>query len=412
MKKICIVTTRHISYNPRVLKEADALDAAGYTVVVVTIRNDGKQAEFDDQLMAARKWTLRTVNFRKDRGEERRYWVYLSVKQRIFQLLSKIGLGWGIAERAAEKAFDGLRDLARVQRADLYIAHHAEALGAAFAAARDNKARFGFDAEDFHTGMEDSNAAANRMIAFLEVKYLPRCQYLTAASKGIAEAYRDKYGVPMPLVLLNVFPLENLPAGKPGNPIRFYWYSQVIGPNRGIELLLDAANRVTERADNGEGFEIHLRGRLSSEDYREELRRQYGKAGLWDRIFFHEPILAEKLIGDANRFDVGLALESDVSVNRNICVTNKVFSYLMSRLFIIGTDTYGQKDIFSHFPGAVRICRMGDPEDLAGAMRYCIASDVAVLEGKKSAGRTAEQAFNWEKESEKLKTYVNKILNS
>jgi glycosyltransferase involved in cell wall biosynthesis len=412
MKKICIVSTRHVSYNPRVLKEADALDAAGFAVVVVTIRNDERQAAFDDELMRQRKWKLRTVDFRRGRRGERRYWLSLTLKQRLFLLLSRISLRWGIAERAAEKAFDGLLKLAGAERADLYIAHHAEALGAAYAAARRNNARLGFDAEDFHTGMEDSSAGMNRMIGYLEASYLPFCEYLTAASTGIAEAYRDKYGIRLPQVILNVFPLEELPVRPPGNPVKFYWYSQVIGPNRGIELLLDAASRIAVPGDGTRGFEIHLRGQLYSEDYKTTLMQRYGDPGLWDRVFLHEPIAPARLIGDANQFDVGLALESNVSVNRNICVTNKVFSYLMSRLMIIGTDTYGQKDIFAHFPGAVRVCRMDDPEDLADAMRACIAGELSVLEGKRSAGEAAEQRFNWERESKKLQRYTESILKS
>ena len=406
MKKICIVTTRHISYNPRVLKEADALYAAGYEVVVAGISNNERQAAFDKELMSGRKWTLRTVDFCREHRREAGYWFYLSLKQRIFCYLARISLRWGIAERAVEKGFDGLRRLARAERADLYIAHHAEALGAAYAAARDNHSSLGFDAEDFHTGMNDPDSGMNKMIEWLERKYLPSCQHLTAASKGIAAAYREKYGIRLPEVILNVFPLEDLPVRGPGEPVRFYWYSQVIGPNRGIEQLLDAASRLTMP------FEIHLRGSMYSEEYRNGLRQRCGNSGQWDRIFLHEPIVAAKLIPDANRFDVGLALESDTSINANIAVANKIFAYLMARLFIIGTDTDGQKEIFTHFPDAVRVCRMNDPADLADAMQSCITGRVPLLEGKRAAGKAAEQCFNWDMESAKLRIFVDRILTS
>src|SRR6185437_308034 len=151
MKKICIVTTRHISYNPRVLKEADTLHALGYRVTVVTINNHAGQSQFDDKLMQSRQWTLKTVNFRRTVPAEKRKWLRLSLKQRFFHLLSRITLRFGIAERTAEKSFDDLAALAKSDRADFYIAHHAEALGAASFAARANDTRFGFDAEDFHT---------------------------------------------------------------------------------------------------------------------------------------------------------------------------------------------------------------------------------------------------------------------
>jgi glycosyltransferase involved in cell wall biosynthesis len=200
-----------------------------------------------------------------------------------------------------------------------------------------------------------------------------------------------------------VFPYEELRAGKPGEPVRFYWYSQVIGPNRGIELLLEAASRISLP------FEIHLRGSLCSEKYRERLKAKCVGTGLWAKVFLHEPILAERLIADANQFDVGLALESDISVNRNICVTNKVFSYLMSRLLIIGTDTEGQKEIFTYFPLASRLCRMNDAEDLAEAMRRVIQHPEHLTEGKKAAARAAAGQFCWDLESAKLLSYLNEL---
>src|SRR6185503_16392202 len=94
------------------------------------------------------------------REEEKWKWLFFAMRQRIFLLLSRITYKFGIAERAMERAFDGLVDLACREKADLYIAHHAEALGAGYKAAHRNKAVFGFDAEDFHTGMNESPAPA------------------------------------------------------------------------------------------------------------------------------------------------------------------------------------------------------------------------------------------------------------
>jgi predicted O-methyltransferase YrrM/glycosyltransferase involved in cell wall biosynthesis len=400
IRRICIVTTRHISYNPRVLKEADALHAGGYEVSVVTIDNHDRLREFDREQMRSRGWRLKTVNFSKNK--EYATWLYLSLRQRVFGALARLTFGMGFAERAAERAYDGLVRLAKKEKADLYIAHHAEALGAAWDAARHNGAKLGFDAEDFHTGMDEGGPTRNtELVAWLEAKYLKKCQYITAASKGIAEAYASKYGIVLPRVILNVFPYEELPEKGVHSPVRFYWYSQVIGPYRGVELLLKAAAKIED-----EGFEIHLRGRLYSDEYKEQLKGLVGRPGLWERIYFHEPIVADQIIREGNGYDVGMALESPVSVNRNICVTNKTFSYLMSRLFIIGTDTYGQKDIFSHFPEATRMCRAGDEEDLAAAMTWCIRNPGRLLDGKRAAGAAVKGAFNWEVESEKLLGYI------
>ena len=84
--------------------------------------------------------------------------------------------------------------------AELYIAHNLGALPAACAAAAKHGSRVAFDAEDFHSGQlsapSDAHAAAVARSA--ERRYLPRCAYVTAAAPGIAEAYRDLCGIPLP----------------------------------------------------------------------------------------------------------------------------------------------------------------------------------------------------------------------
>lgn len=401
MKKICIVTTRHISYNPRVLKEADAFFSKGHDVTVITVNNHAEQFRFDQELMQNRAWKLLTVNFRREEKNEKNYWLYLSLKQKLFGLFAKASFRFGIAERAALKPFDALAKLAAREKAGIYIAHHAEALGAAFKAAKQNGAAFGFDAEDFHTGMNESGRASkdDDLIAYLEAKYLPHCSYFTAASKGIGEAYAAKYGLKKGQTILNVFPTVAVAANKTAAPVKFYWYSQVIGPHRSLETLLEAAAQLAG------GFQLHLRGSFHSDAYKKKLEQMVAEKKLNGKIFFHPPILAENLIADAAGYDVGLALEAAVSVNRNICVTNKLFSYLMSGLAVVGTDTEGQKEIFAQIPAAVKVCRMNDVESLANAMNSFLQNPGSLPEAKAAARKAAVNCFNWEREAEKLLRY-------
>lgn len=398
VRKICIVTTRHISYNPRVLKEADAFSNSGYQVSVVTVNNHSHQYQFDQELMRTRKWKLRTVNFRKEVSVERGRWLYLSLKQKFYSFLAKFSMKYGIAERSVCKGYDELVKLAKNENADFYLVHHSEALGIGYKAAKFSGAKLGFDAEDFHTGMNESGGILknDEIISFIESKYLPHCIYLTAASKGINEAYSQKYGIQLGTVILNVFPKENMELPSINQPVRFYWYSQSIGPNRSLETLMEAAAQIAEP------FEIHLRGSFHSSAYEAMLKNLVNDLGLSKKVFFYEPILAEDIIIDAIKFDVGLALESDVSLNRNICVTNKIFSYLMSGLALVGTDTYGQTDIFNHFKEAVRVCKKNDASDLAAAMRFYLQNPQALQRSKHAARKAADDRFNWTYESEKL----------
>ncbi|GAA4753489.1 glycosyltransferase family protein [Flavisolibacter ginsenosidimutans] len=400
--KICIVTTRHISYNPRVLKEADVFAAHGIDVSVVTVNNNAQQARFDEAMMKERKWRLVTVNFRREIKSEKLRWLFLSLQEKIFSVFSKFTYRYGVAERASLKGFSALARLAKNEEADFYIAHHAEALGIAYAAAKNKGVRFGFDAEDFHTGMSESGSPSDKdsLLSFLEGKYLPHAAYITAASKGIGEAYEKKYGLAKTTTILNVFPKEATTVTSADFPVKFYWYSQVIGPNRSLETLLEAASQIDAP------YELHLRGSYCNDAYKEFLQTLIKQKNLQKKVFIHPPIVAERIITDASKYDVGLALETDVSYNRDVCVTNKIFSYLMAGLAIVGTDTYGQKDIFSHFKKAVLLCGKNNADELAQAMLYFIQHPEELTVAKRFAKEAAEERFNWEVESEKLLTLL------
>ena len=152
--KICIVSSKHVSYNPRVIKEADALSSAGHGVTVVTVCNNYAQAILDQGITTSRSWRLLTVKSRRQGGGgiEHFRWLCFGIRQRLFSgYLTRLTLGNGVAERAQGREYPELLRLACSVMADLYIAHHAECLGAAYTAARRHNARFAFDAEDFHS---------------------------------------------------------------------------------------------------------------------------------------------------------------------------------------------------------------------------------------------------------------------
>ena len=110
------------------------------------------------------------------------------------------------------------------------------------------------------------------------------------------------------------------------------------------------------------------------------------------KIHFHAPILAEDIISDAMQFDIGIALELKDFMNSNLCVSNKTFAYLMAGLAIIGNDTIGQKDIFSHFPDAAAICDLNDVSSLTSAMQYYIENPEQLAGAKRLARKAAISA--------------------
>jgi hypothetical protein len=87
-----------------------------------------------------------------------------------------------------------------------------------------------------------------RLVTTLEAHYLPICRHLTAASPGIGGAYQEAYGIQQFVTILNVFPRAQRPATEPpvksDVPARLYWFSQTIGPGRGLEGLMPVLARL------------------------------------------------------------------------------------------------------------------------------------------------------------------------
>jgi glycosyltransferase involved in cell wall biosynthesis len=409
---ICIITTHHASYNPRVVKEADALSEAGYEVTVVAVRNNQQQYAFDRQLMATRLWKLLTVNYRPTIGPEGLRWALTGLRQGVLlNLFSRFSPDRGFAEAAHERVHAELTRLALRCPADLYIAHHVQALGAAFAAASHYRARLAFDAEDFHSGelQAEMTSAAKRRIELLEARYLPLCDYVTAGSEDIALAMTRKYGIPAPTTILNVFPLEPI-TGQKGNcgtegggPVSLYWYSQVIGPGRGLEEAVLGASTI------GSPLQVHLRGDVLP-GFDHVLKTIASRSGGACSLHFHRPISPEHLAQDASGHDIGLALETGDCENRLLCLTNKLFVYMLAGLALIATDTPGQRRIMELVPDTGFLCRMRDPVSFATALKEFLDNPARLRSAQRASHFAAERIYNWNIEKQKLVETVEACL--
>jgi len=245
--KVVIVTTKHVSYNPRVVKEADTLADAGYEVVVYAFNYEEYLHRIDINLLKGRKWKLKTINFRKKGVREYLFWLYSGIRQKIIgRILSRITLAHGIAELAYGRVTREYIRLVKKEKANLYIAHHVDALAPAYFAAKKYNSKFAFDVEDLHD-LEFSSGDSVRtvkQIEYIQGKFLPECNYVTVASPCFVDHLKNVYSVKSAVSVMNVFPLEIISQSdrrydKNSDLPSIYWYSQVIGYDRGIEIIVE-----------------------------------------------------------------------------------------------------------------------------------------------------------------------------
>jgi glycosyltransferase involved in cell wall biosynthesis len=293
---------------------------------------------------------------------------------------------------------------AAVEPADLYIAHCLAALPAAAWAARRHGAKLGFDAEDDHVGELEDTSENRREIEIrrrIEAHYLPQCQHLTAASPGIARAYRDRHGVAM-TPILNVFPLAHAPADAPasrcrrlGDPLSVYWFSQTIGPGRGLEPFIQAMGKAPGRVT------LFLRG-SDFLGYSARLKALAADVGVAASVHFLPSAPPDEMVRLAAHYDVGLAPDLCTPPNRAMALSNKIFTYLLAGIPVLLNDTPAQRNISMKLGNAGRLMDLTDPDSIAATLGSWVGDPSALAAAKSTAWRLGQTRFNWDVEKQRF----------
>lgn len=403
MKRVCLVSPGHVGSNPRLVKEANSLHAAGYQVRVVAGDYMAEVRPLDAAILSKAEWSWMQVGLgsRIDYSSRR---IRQELARKIVQKIPH--LTWAVW--AHSPMSDRLAKAAMAEPADLYIAHCLAALPAVAIAARHHKARFGFDAEDFHTGeLEDTpeNQAEIQIRDHIERTLLPHCDHLTAASPRIADAYAKRYGVEIEPIL-NVFPLSEAPdlSPKQSRPIpSLYWFSQTIGAGRGIEAIVQAMGRMQTPV------ELHLRGILAN-GYRDQLMQLAETMNLRDRIHFLPSAPPPDMIKLAAQHDIGLSLELTTPHNRDLCLTNKIFTYLLAGLPVLMSITQAQLELSRRLGSVSVLIDVHNPTKIANTLDHWLSNRDHLTQARQQAWQLGQSRYNWEIEQHRFLSVVHRAL--
>lgn len=396
--RICIVTPGALGSNPRVVKEADALHSAGFEVTTISTRTLARLDQHDEAVLQSRRWTSERLDLRN-----RWFWWLKRASQIGARAAYQTAALPAWAERAHSPFTPPLKSRAARNTADLYIAHYVAALPAAARAAARHGAAYAFDAEDFHPGdLPDTpeHALEKDLIRAIEARYLPGAAYVSAASPMIAEAYAETYGIARPVVVLNVFPKANAPAGptrrgsaRPGPSL--YWFSQTIGPGRGLETALKAIAQAASRPH------LYLRGTPATgyEAYLRDLAEQDGTAS---RLHILKPAPPDDLERLGAAFDLGFIGEVEATHNRRIALTNKLFSYILGGVPCLASDIPAHRRIAPELGEAMTLFPASDAKALAGLLDRFLYNADRLAAARRHAWELGQNRFNWDQQKVEL----------
>lgn len=411
MSRICLISPGHIASDPRLVKEANSLHTAGHQVRVVVGNYMPSIQPLDQTILAQAEWSYVQV------GTNNRFSYLCSrLQQELARIIASRGWLFHISIVTWAHSYISMRlaKAAADEPADIYIAHCLAALPAAAIAAAKHHAKLGFDAEDFHIGELPDTPENRTEIAVrdrLERTLLPRCHHLTAASPGIAAAYAQRYGIEMQPIL-NVFPLSDAPTSnsqQEGNCQRIglepslYWFSQTIGPGRGIESIIYAMGKMHTRVS------LHLRG-IPTDGYSQKLMQLAQQVGVSDRLHLLPSAPPSEMVRLAAFHDVGLCLELNNPWNRAICLTNKIFTYLLAGLPILMSKTPAQKEFYQNIKEAAVLVDINDPTTIATALDNWFSNPMKLEYARTIARKLGIEIYNWDVEQKHFLQSVEKAL--
>lgn len=393
-KSICIISQSHLCKNPRVLKEAIALEANGNKITIVNSIFSKKLYQQDLDLVKGLNIQIKPIS-------DLRFTNLSSILDKLirrtgFFFVEKIkientyAIGYGISRY--------LQNCININ-ANLYIGHQEVGL---FVGTQLLKRKYtvAFDFEDWYTEdllEKDKQKRPLNFMRRLEDYALKNANITYTTSKCLAVSLAKTYNAPEPKVVYNVFDNdENIHKDKKFNdPVKLVWFSQTIGEGRGLEEFIELM--VNSKAN----FELNLIGEINL-NYKNLLVSKTQNKFL---ITFHELVKPNHLLKKLTEFDIGLALEQTTPASRNLTITNKFFQYLNAGLPIICSKTEGQEEIFNlHQPGIMLNDKSSDLNDIDEFL-----TDERKLNYKRQMAIKTAITYHWQNEKMKLINYLERV---
>ena len=399
-KHIVILTGQHLVANPRVWKEANTLYQNGYRVTILTTFYDAAKLAADQQLLLPGVVYKAGVNMITGQANffERtmpRVW------RRVAMLVKKLS-GADSVHLLMYSPAQQLKN-ALAEQADLYIAHQEAGLLIGTELIELEK-KVAFDIEDWYSRDYINEFRPVALLKRKEALAAEKGAYISCPSNAMANALADAYSMKRkPTVLYTGFSItENEKLGFTTTllPNSIVWFSQVVGPHRGLETLIEALNFINHP------LELHLLGEIV-QGYDEVLNSLLKKKHL---LVFHKPVAHAQLLPFLHQFKVGLAIEKTKPDSRNTTVTNKILQYLQAGNFVVATSTLGQKEIANEFIHQIILVDEYQPKAWADAI-VALLSRVMPADGTTTFQKFSD-SYAWQAQEQKLIAIVKQAIEA
>lgn len=389
--RILFISTLNLATNPRFYKEIMTAKNAGIEPEVICFEFRNWSYEYNKKLLES----LGDCKVHIIQGNRKPIlpWAWSVVKERLFRIAARyLTLKEKFLSQAVTRRSDLILNVIHQLKGpfDLVVGHNPGALYPASVAAKKFNCKCGFDVEDYHPG-EGDDKNVQRLTKMLMNQFLPEMDYVTFAAPLMREKHIADIGLSNPNwhVILNLFPENQFCYSESDreSPLQIVWFSQNVNYKRGLENWIPALEQF-----KGE-IELTLIGNKKEPFYSDFIKES-------SFIKYLEPMEQAELNRKICTYDIGLAIEGGKDYNNIIALSNKLITYFQAGLYILATDTPGQKEFLKTNPHSGMIISTAH-EGFVDKLSQIIASKDSIRRTKAARFRNAQQ-FNWESESQKL----------
>lgn len=403
-------------HDTRVLREAEALAAAGHEVRVIAARGPGtaerehignvEVVRIDADPLPARAaraaiGVVRAVRRPRARGYERAELGSVGDAlggRSVGELLLRTHLPLThrlFRRRAVEEASS--------RPADVWLAHDLDTLEAAATARRRHGGRLVYDSHELwleRAFAPPLSVRAKRRWAAVEARLIREADVRITVSDLLADELARRYLIDRPAVI------RNLPSradrsgegrsglraslGLPGGaPVVIYVGG--LAADRGLEELVRSAPGV-------DGLQVVVLG-PGRERYAAGLDRLAAEVGAEGRLHLLPAVPPDRVVAEVAGADVGLVANLHPGLNHRYTVPNRLYTCLAAGVPVVANHSPAFEPIIrTHELGTT--CDVRDPEELAAAIRWVL--DPQRHERLRANALAYSERESWEREAERF----------
>lgn len=402
-----IISMTGVSGEPRVLRQAEALTANGWRVVV---------CGFEGRSPLPKSWHFirmpsRTPFSSNDQNAARRI-------HNLASWLVRLGRGNPAFSWAAHWAhstnllwYHIRQELVRVARehpelrADLVIAHDYHTADIGYDVARMYGAKFSIDVHEYAREQYSNDPEWVRkeqpIIIAVQDYYLRRADLITVVCAGIGELLAKETRLMREPVTIRNVPFSQPQVFRPtGSTIRVLYHGDLSRHRYIHDIIRSVPGWRPE-------IELILRGG-GDPAYIADLKRMIAALRIEHRVHFEPPVPFDQIVPAANSADIGLFSYEVYSPQIRLALPNKLFEYIMAGLAVCITKLDEAGRVVQQY-GVGKLIPQHSVDGITETINSFTREEI---DAYKRASIKASEELNWDAEKQKLILAYHSLIPS